>query len=88
MTECGVCKGQGRVLIVNPTAGPPQEIQTCTNCGGQGMVWVMGTFAITFKRSDELPPTVRKKCYTRIGTSDPSPAPVRSVARAQRRRTR
>jgi hypothetical protein len=55
--ECGVCKGQGQVLIVRPTTGPTQ-VETCTNCGGNGAVLKTGSLVVTFKRSDELPPVV------------------------------
>lgn len=63
--ECGCCNGLGEVLMVRPMTGPTQ-IERCTNCDGFGVVFQVGTFVITFRRSDELPP-VRWKSRKELG---------------------
>lgn len=58
--KCGCCNGVGQVFMLRPTAGPSQ-IEDCSNCGGSGVVLVLGdAFTITFKRRDELPLAILK----------------------------
>jgi len=58
--SCGVCKGHGEVLVIRSTAGPTQ-VEQCSNCGGPGRTLKPGSFTITFRRDDELPPARWKK---------------------------
>lgn len=57
--KCGCCKGVGQIYMSRPTTGP-SGIESCSNCNGSGIVFILGAFNIGFKRSDELPKVIYK----------------------------